>query len=73
MADLKTWAKTRPLCEELAVPRSRLYELRSEGRLIEGQHFRIDGKGHNAPVVWHVASVEKALIDASRSTRLEVQ
>jgi hypothetical protein len=73
MADLKTWAKTRPLCEELAVPRSRLYELRTEGRLVEGEHFRVDGTGVNAPVVWHVARVEQALIDASRATRLEVQ
>ena len=71
--ELKTWAKTRPLCEELAVPRSRLYEMRAEGRLVEGEHFRIDGGGPKAPLVWHVASVERALIDASGATRLEVQ
>jgi hypothetical protein len=73
MAELKTWAKTRHLCEGLAVTRNRLYEMRLQGRLVEGEHFRVDGAGANAPVVWHVARVEQALIDASSAVRLHVR
>ena len=62
------WGNTIQTTTLLGVSRRRLDNLRHRGVMVQGHHYRIDGRGDRSPVRYHLERVEQLLVEQSGRT-----
>ena len=66
------WTNTLQTTTRLGVSRRRLDDLRRSGVFVEGEHYRLDGKGSSAPVRYHLKRTEQKLLEHSGQSSVSI-
>ena len=65
--DLPVWVGTDELAKHLSMARRQLFELKANGTLLAGDHWRANGNGtRRTRLVWDVRAVDLTLRDRAR-------